>query len=109
MDIHTEIIRATIIGILLGEGGLSADFCYEKQDKSLNLLMQKIKNRILSDNEFKEELTNQLVEVYNEKCNRLGVPSNVENVAVLLYPYQCCLQAASISAKIFAKEDNLKR
>ena len=102
-------MKSTIIGILLGEGGLSADFCPDKQDKSINLLMQKIRNRLLTDEEFKEFLTNELVNVYINNCKQRGLEANIANLPIVLYPRQCCLHAAHISAQMFAKEDNLKR
>ena len=106
---YTEQIRKSIIGILLGEGGLDSDFCPDKQDQNLNLLMQKIRSRLLTDEVFATELTDRLVEVYYEKCARNGVSPTIGNVPIVLYPYQCCLQAAYISKTIFVEEDKMKR
>ena len=102
-------MKSTIMGMLLGEGGLSSDFCPDIQDQSLNLLMEKMKNHLLTDEKFRDELTNELVNVYINKCKLMGVEANMANLPVVLYPHQCCLQAAHIAAQIFAREDNLKR
>lgn len=108
-EVKINMIKSSIVGILLGEGGLSSNFCPDKQDKSLNMLMQKIKMSLLTDEEFKDTLTTELVNVYLTNCKHMGVQPSVENVPIVLYPYQCCLHAAHIATQIYAQKNNLKR